>query len=240
MHTHLFLASTYTPRFILTAKHANPPSSMDWDEIAERKHLVQCYGWARLFVSRRSDIPGWVSSFRSGNLSSEIVEEFSGSFNRSCHIRFCDGVEWLARFTMPGKVMDGDEKLRREVAAMRLVREKTSIPVPKVHSWGLSKENRLGLGPFIIMDFVRGGKSLHHLWRQSPDEAVLSSNVSEADLRTIYSQIAGFYLELSKLEFPHVGSLCIRDDQSIHTDLGPLTLKMQEIEAHGGVKVGGE
>jgi hypothetical protein len=89
------------------------------------------------------------------------------------------------------------------------------------------------------MDFVPGGESLHHLWRQSPDEAVLRSDISEGDLRTVYRQVAGIYLELSKLEFPHVGSLCIRDDQSIHADLGPLTLKMQEIEAYGGVKVGG-
>ncbi|KAF2279663.1 uncharacterized protein EI97DRAFT_482361 [Westerdykella ornata] len=117
--------------------------------------------------------------------------------------------------------MDGDEKLRREVAVMRLVRENTSIPVPEVHAWGLSNENSLGLGPFIIMDFVQG-ESLHRLWRQT-DEAVLRSDISEGDLRTVYRQVAGFYLELSKLEFPH----------SIHTDLGPLTLKMQEIEAHG-------
>jgi serine/threonine protein kinase len=212
---------------------------MDWNEIAERKHFVQCYDWASTFVSQRSAIPGWVSSFRPGSPPSEIVGELSGSFNRSCHILFSDGVEWLVRFAMPGKVMDVDEKLRREVAAMRLVREKTNIPVPKVHTWGLSNENMLGLGPFIIMDFVQGGESLHHLWRRSPDGAALRSNINEADLRTVYRQIAGFYLELSKLEFPHAGSLCIRDDQSIHADLGPLTLKMQEIEAHGGVKVGG-
>ena len=134
--------------------------------------------------------------------------------------------------------MDGDEKLRREVAVMRLVREKTNIPVPKVHAWGLSNDNPLGLGAFIVMEYIPG-ECLGHLWRVGLKERILRPDISERDLRTVYRQIAGFYLELSNLEFPHVGSLSIRDDQSIHPDLGPLTLKMQEIEAHGGVRLGG-
>jgi serine/threonine protein kinase len=211
---------------------------MDWDEIAERRHWVQSYDWADTYVSQKSAIPGWVSSFRPGNPSSELVEELWGSFNWSCRMRFADGVEWLVRFARYGKVMDMDEKLVREVATMRLVREKTNIPVPKIHAWGLSNENTLRLGPFIIMDFVPGGVSLHDLWRESPDKAVLRSDISEGDLRTVYRQVAGFYLELFKLEFPHSGSLCFRDDQSIHPDLGPLTLKMQEIEATEGLKSG--
>lgn len=89
------------------------------------------------------------------------------------------------------------------------------------------------------MDYIPDSESLGHLWREGPEKRILRSDISERDLRTVYRQIAVFYLELSKLEFPNVGSLSIRDDQSISSDLGPLTLKMQEIEAHGGVKVGG-
>lgn len=89
------------------------------------------------------------------------------------------------------------------------------------------------------MDYIQGGQCLGHLWRVSNDERILRSDISETDLRTVYRQIASFYLELSKLEFSHVDSLAIRDDQSAQVDLSPLTLEMQEIEAHGGIKVGG-
>ncbi|KAF2455601.1 hypothetical protein BDY21DRAFT_395994 [Lineolata rhizophorae] len=212
---------------------------MEWDERAELAHDTLCDEWFSKFRAQRGPTTAnWVSSFRSGH-PSEIIEDHCGSFNWSCRVRFKDSVEWLVRFAVPGRVMDGDEKLRREVAVMCLVREKTKIPVPKVHAWGLSNDNALGLGPFVMMDYIPGGESLGRLWREGPNDRILRSDISERDLRTVYRQIAGFYLELSKLEFPNVGSLSIRDGQSIHSDLGPLTLKMQEIEAHGGVKVGG-
>ncbi|KAF2241873.1 hypothetical protein BU26DRAFT_535226 [Trematosphaeria pertusa] len=201
---------------------------MEWDERAELAHDTLCDEWFSKFRAQRGPIiANWVSSFRSGHPSA-IVEDHCGSFNWSCRVRFKDSVEWLVRFAVPRRVMDGDEKLHREVAVMCLV-----------HAWGLSKDNALGLGPFIMMEYIPGGECLGHLWREGPKERILRSDISERDLRTVYRQIADFYLELSKLEFPNVGSLSIRDDQSIHSDLGPLTLKMQEIEAHGGVKVGG-
>ncbi|KAF2756790.1 hypothetical protein EJ05DRAFT_539672 [Pseudovirgaria hyperparasitica] len=212
---------------------------MEWDERAEHANVMASDEWFTKFRIRRGPpIANWVSSFRSDH-PSEVVEDLCGSFNWSCRVRFEDSVEWLVRFAVPGRVMDGDEKLRREVSVMHLLREKTKIPVPKVHAWGLSKDNALGLGPFIIMEYIPGGESLGHLWRESNEKRILRSDISERDLRTVYRQIAGFYLELSKLEFPNVGSLSMKDDESIQADLGPLTLKMQEIEAHGGVKVGG-
>lgn len=117
---------------------------MEWDELAELAHDTVCDEWFSKFRAQQGPtIANWISSFRSGH-PSEIVEDHCGSFNWSCRVRFKDSVEWLVRFAVPGRVMDGDEKLRREVAVMCLVREKTKIPVPKVHAWGLSRENALG------------------------------------------------------------------------------------------------
>ncbi|KAF2245211.1 hypothetical protein BU26DRAFT_522313 [Trematosphaeria pertusa] len=209
---------------------------MDWDERAELAHEALALRWFSKFREQKFRIADWVSSYRDGQ-SSTIISDYCGSFNWSCRLRFEDNVEWLIRFPVPGRVMDCDEKLRREVAVMCLVREKTKIPVPKVHAWGLS--NNLGLGPFIIMDYIRDGESLGNLWREAPEKRTLRTDISERDLRIVFRQIAEFYLELSALEFPNIGSLSIRDDQSIHADLSPITLKMQEIEAHSGVKVRG-
>lgn len=214
---------------------------MDWDERAELKHSDLTGRWGGLFkVLRGPIIADWVSYFRDGH-PSEIIDDHFGSFNWSCRVRFKDGLEWLVRFAVPGRVMDGDEKIRREVATMYLIREQTTIPVPKIHAWGFSKNNTLGLGPFIIMDYIQG-ELLGDLWKEVPepiDGQILRSDIKERDLHIIYRQIAGFMLDLSKLEFPHAASLCIRDDLNIHPDLGPLTAKMQEIESHGGIKVGG-
>ena len=134
--------------------------------------------------------------------------------------------------------MDGDAKVVREVATMQLIREKTNIPVPAIHGWGQSKDNSLGLGPFIIMNFIRG-ESLGKLWQEELEGMdVLKSDICERDLQTVYRQMAGFLLDLSRLEFPQAGSLSSKGNDII-ANLGPLTLKMQEIKAYGGVKVGG-
>lgn len=49
-----------------------------------------------------------------------------------------------------------DEKVAIEVEVMKLIKEKTTIPVPEIKHWGSAAETPLGLGPFIIMDFIEG------------------------------------------------------------------------------------
>jgi hypothetical protein len=210
---------------------------MEWDDRAERAHRRVADNWFIRYHEQKPRIAGWVSTFRGGR-ACELLDICCGSFNWGCRIVFEDKTEWLVRFAVPGMVMDGDEKLRREVAAMKLVQQSTMIPVPKIHAWGLSEQNPLGLGPFIVMDYVHG-ESLGGLWRESNKNRVLRADIAEHDLRKVFRQIAGFYLELSDLKFSSAGSLSIKDDDSIEADVCPLTLKMQEIEAHGGVKVGG-
>ena len=50
--------------------------------------------------------------------------------------------------------MDGDVKVVREVATMQLIKKKTDILVPAIYRQGQLKDNSLGLGPFIIIDFI--------------------------------------------------------------------------------------
>jgi hypothetical protein len=139
--------------------------------------------------------------------------------------------------------MDGDDKPVREVVVMRLIREKINIPVPQIHAWGRSRDNPLELGPFVIMDFIHG-EPLGKLWQQQETDAlgvnrrVLWSDIPEKDLRTIYRQIAGFLLQLSTIHFSCMTSPALDENGTLQS-LSPLSLKMQEIEAHGGVRVGG-
>jgi hypothetical protein len=141
----------------------------------------------------------------------------------------------MVRFSVPGRVVNGDEKVKREVATMRLIRRNTTVPVPSIIAWGLAAENPLELGPFIIADFIEG-ESLGDLLKD-PESEILRSDLSDNDLDTIYRQIANIMLELSKLNFPRIGSLSEMSDGSVTIDSRPVTLRAHEIVSHGGVDV---
>ncbi|KAJ0414799.1 kinase-like domain-containing protein [Aspergillus carlsbadensis] len=215
---------------------------MDWDERAQASHYAESLSWASRFNSSKGPpIATWVSTFRN-NQPSEVVGDDCGSFNWSCRVKFDDGVQWMVRFAVPGRVMDSDEKIAHEAATMQFVKDKTNIPIPSVIAWGLSHENPLGLGAFIIMEFIEG-EPLDKILRQGssgPEEAhSFWEDISDKQWEIIYRQIANFLLELSAHDFPQIGSLSGNADCSRGVASRPLTLKMNEIESHGGVRVGG-
>jgi hypothetical protein len=156
-------------------------------------------------------------------------------------VQFEDNVKWIVRFPVPGKVMHGDEKTQREVATMQFIKLETSIPIPLIIAWGTSDDNPLGLGAFIIMGFIEGvslGKILEE--RPEPEHgAILRSDIDDNDLKTIYRQVADILLQLSEHNFPQIGSLSKIDNTHSSVTSRPLTLKLNEIESHGGVFVGG-
>jgi hypothetical protein len=58
------------------------------------------------------------------------------------------------RVALRGSNAFADEKVRVEVATLRYIEKMTSVPVPHVYHWGTAAENPLGLGAFIIMDYI--------------------------------------------------------------------------------------
>lgn len=85
-----------------------------------------------------------------------------------------------------------------EVEALSLIREQTTIPVPKGQAWGLAKQNILGLGPCIILAFV-DGTSLHGLLTDGA--RVLDKDVSTQDLEYLYRQMARIMIQLFRIDF---------------------------------------
>ncbi|KAK8202796.1 kinase-like domain-containing protein [Phyllosticta capitalensis] len=212
---------------------------MDFNEIAETTHALRTLHWVRKFREREQDLPGWMSTFREGHSCVRLTEtHLAGSFNFCLPFEYDDGVKWILRFAVPGRSMDPDGKLLREVAVMKHVQAKTNIPVPKIHFWGLSQDNYLELGPFMIMDYVEGPR-LGDLWKEPSDSRTtrrLRKDISDRDLRLVFAQMARFYLELYKLRFEEIGSLVLDDAGEVAIRGPPHTWKMQEIEAHSGVK----
>ncbi|KFZ05903.1 hypothetical protein V501_07916 [Pseudogymnoascus sp. VKM F-4519 (FW-2642)] len=215
-------------------------TDMDWDDCAENSHRADSLAWSGKFNEvRNGTLSTWLSTFRNG-LPCEVVGDLCGSFNWSCKVQFEDHVKWIVRFAVPGKVMNGDEKTRREVATMQFIKLETSIPIPLVIAWGTSDDNPLGLGAFIIMEFIEGeslGKILEG--RPEPEHgAILTSDIDDNDLETIYRQVADILLQLSEHDFSQIGSLSRIDNTHSCAASRPLTLKLNEIKAHGGVFVG--
>ncbi|KAK8177123.1 kinase-like domain-containing protein [Phyllosticta citrichinensis] len=216
---------------------------MDFDENTETNHTVRTIKWIEQCRAREADLPNWMASFRPGHSCSRLNRlPLAGSFNFYFIFEFDDGVKWLARFPIPGRTMDPDGKLRREVAVIKHIQANTSIPVPAIHFWGMSADNNLGLGPFMIMDYVDGLK-LGELWKDPTASRLsrhLKKDISDRDLRIVHRQMARFLLELYKLRFDKIGSLVMDDDGQMSVQGPPLTWTMQEIEAHSGIKAGGD
>lgn len=214
---------------------------MDVDERVQLVHEVQGNLWeTRLNETHRSGrLYEWVSSFHRDRLPCWLADHnlCNGSYNAGVKVIFSDGSIWLVRFPRVGKIHDGysDEKVAMEVAAIKLIRDQTTIPVPKIEAWGIAAQNPLGLGPFIIMEFIQDGVSLTKLLKDvDSGTRLLKEDLSDDEMETIYRQFANFLLQLFKLDFEHIGSLQ-SPNPSLRFPIRPLTWKAHDILQTGGV-----
>ncbi|KAL4804124.1 hypothetical protein BDV18DRAFT_166287 [Aspergillus unguis] len=179
----------------------------------------------------------WVSTHHPQKLACRLEGTFhNGSFNAGMKMVFTDGAPWMVRFPRVGKICSAyaDEKVAMEVSTLNMIREKTTIPVPRVHSWGSAADNSLGLGPFIMMDFIEGVSLAEILNPSNPGcrTRVMREDISDRELTTIYRQMTNILLQLFKLDFERIGSLPAPGRPSPPR---PLTFKAHEILQDGGV-----
>lgn len=181
----------------------------------------------------------WVSTFHPDKLPCQLDGSFHhGAFNAGMKMVFSDNTSWMVRFPRGGMVSadHADEKVAMEVAALTLIHDKTIIPVPKVHTWGPAADNLLGLGPFIMMDFIEGvtlSKLLSDPTAEKPTR-LMREDISDSDVEFIYRQFANFLLQLFKLDFDRIGSLPWPGTEA-QGPIRPLTYKAHNILHLGGV-----
>jgi hypothetical protein len=218
---------------------------MDIDERLEMAQQFQGELWEdRLNASHRSgNLYQWVSGFHPKRIPCWLADTnlHYGSYNAGLKINFGDGTAWLLRLPRVGRVNDGyaDEKVAMEVAAIRLIQKETTIPVPNIQAWGVAAQNPLGLGPFIIMDFMQDCISLNELLKNpTGGTRLLTEDLSDNEMETIYRQIANFLLQLFKLNFYHIGSLD-SPASGLSFPTRPLTWKAHDILQTGGVNTFG-
>jgi aminoglycoside phosphotransferase (APT) family kinase protein len=211
---------------------------MDFDDLGLDENDKASDRWREKFASRGLEIVTLASKYRD-NQPCVAVDIAGGSFNFCVQVRFEDGVEWMIRFPIPGRAMHPEEKTKQEVATLKFLREKTKIPVPALVAYGMGCDNHLGLGPFIITEFVKGRPLSEVLQVNPPDPSgkILRPDIEDSTLDVVYRQIADILIELSRHDFDKIGSLTLDDEDGVSLSVAsrPLTLKMNEMERCGNL-----
>ena len=95
------------------------------------------------------------SSLRHG-ASCRFLPEVKTGLNHLVRIlRFDDGISWIARVPLKPASEKSVLSLQSEVPTMRLVRQRTSIPVPRVYTYEVDEQNPVNAA-FILMEAVSG------------------------------------------------------------------------------------
>ncbi|KAJ5727867.1 phosphotransferase enzyme family protein [Penicillium malachiteum] len=219
---------------------------MDPSELLEDLHRVEGQIWFDKMreVYNAGRICPWVSTFHPDRLSCEIKgKPLHGSFNWALKVVFSDGTAWLVRFPRGGHISKDimDEKVTMEVSTLRLLRSQTTIPVPTVRAWGLAADNTLGVGPFIMMDFIEGKSLLDLLLDPDVENPTrhMRQDISLDKVTRIYRQMANFMLQMYHINFDKIGSLPWPETEATGLPR-PLTFKAHEMRHTAGVDVFGD
>ncbi|KAF2801186.1 hypothetical protein K505DRAFT_403580 [Melanomma pulvis-pyrius CBS 109.77] len=86
------------------------------------------------------------------------LTQFATGFNKLVfELAFSDNIYWIAR--IPYRTIDDNTKtsLLSEIATMNIVRQRTSIPIPRIFEFEMSVDEPFGY-PYILMEYLGGRK----------------------------------------------------------------------------------
>ncbi|KAI9797635.1 MAG: hypothetical protein M1825_005733 [Sarcosagium campestre] len=135
--------------------------SWDADQIHRYRLKQDCKAF-RASISDE-DVCRLASAYHDDRPCHVFQEPQSGSYNVCFFVEFdaaaegLDPQRWAVRFPLPS-VHNAREKLASEVATMRYVATKTSIPILRDHGYGFGDDEHLIRHCFLLRDFVHGVK----------------------------------------------------------------------------------
>lgn len=136
------------------------------------KQVFKGYKWNGLSSHIEDSSYGqWVQAFLNGTNWDALCQYASKLHHEHCtidpqftmggrhmvrRVNFQDGTRWIARVRMTISINEdeGAELLQREIDCMQLVKERTSVPVPKVFGY-IASANDIG-APFMLMECLPG------------------------------------------------------------------------------------
>lgn len=213
------------------------------DEIVETKAEKEWISWKDKVLDYVDEIAEFVAHRREGGNATRIVHYYRGSFNICIRIRFEDeGPDAIIRFPKAGVTSLRDEKVESEVQVMKFLIQNTTIPIPRLISWGLTKESPGSLGPFIIMDYVEGvhlSDVLKKPTRHKQEKEILNPDINDTTLDIVYRQIANFMLQLYGHDFSRIGAISEDPNgtKSWSVTGRPLTYNMNELVTSTGYPI---
>ena len=184
---------------------------------ANFKHLKTC-----AIDSRRRhqmDLP------RDINCSINLTQFTTGFNNLVLELAFSDNIYWIAR--IPYRTIDNNIKtsLLSEIATMKIARQRTSIPIPRIFEFEMSMEEPFGY-PYVLMEYLGGHKLNQGVARSIPQQYHTK----------VAKQFANVFAELQNLTFSRIGRLWCGEtaDQPVeiipmawHHSPGPLETSLE-------------
>jgi Phosphotransferase enzyme family len=134
-----------------------------------------------------------------------------GRYNLIFYLQFADGKIWIARIpSLIRAIRPLTDPLSQQamwsmISVMRLVDERTSIPVPEVYGFDVTCNNDLGR-PFVFLQKLEGEllwDVLNNKWKEH-----------EAAFEKIMKQWGAYSMELLNLKFDSIGSIFQTQDGS--------------------------
>ena len=203
-------------------------------EIMEPEHAFQITSIVDQLKHSHDIITAYASSLHPQRLRCRLISDkytWGQSFT-VFEILFSDNSSWIIRFGM--RPIDAyfntaaqlERKILNEVAALHLVRQRTTIPVPDIIAYHAhpSPSNPLGsdFPAFVLMTAITGmtiedcGIAIHELGANAtvgaqPDP--LGGDESKRPILQRYlHDIADIHVQLSRITFDRIGSFVIDDD----------------------------
>jgi hypothetical protein len=159
------------------------------------------------------------------NCSINLTRFATGFNNLVLELAFSDNIYWIAR--IPYRTIDNNTKtsLLSEIATMNIVRQRTSIPIPRIFEFEMSAEEQFGY-PYVLMEYL-GGRKL--------DDGLAKSIPRQYHAKAA-KQLANVFAELQTLTFSRIGRLWCGEtaDQPVeiipmawHHSPGPLETSLE-------------
>lgn len=210
-----------------------PINGMAWTRAARHKDIFDYW-----MDEAREDILGFVRARLKWEQPAAFVTWHKGSFNVCAEVQRGDSDEHvLIRFAAPGIYGPWrEEKVASEAAVLRYLHDHTSVPVPRVLDSGTESESPRQLGPFLILERMTGVTLTDVLsipGQGDPENPFLDPNIDNTRLDYVYEQLAGYLLEMSRLEFPSIGALAGTSSDRTMVIQRPLTYDMNEVVTLG-------
>ncbi|KAM7198513.1 phosphotransferase-3 [Rhypophila sp. PSN 637] len=154
-----------------------------------------------------------------------------GGFNVLYPIRIQDRPDEkiLFRLSCPNQAIFPQEKTEAEAATARYLAEFSTLPVPKIFHQGTEPD----LGPYMVIHDLGTRRCMSDALeapRDDPDDTpTLNPEISETNLKRLYTKMAQCVYRLGQPTFPRIGAL-VETRPGVFEVLGrPITLNMSNM-----------